>query len=149
MNSVGNVTSGHLKKSYAPIRLGVYGVCIREGKVLMTKTFAGDKYIYNFPGGGLDYPESLADCLSRECKEELGCEISIKNLFATSDKLYDCPFFNSSKFNVYYSIDILGEIDTSLEGAVWFDLDKMPLDMMLDCELSLVSKICNQGLSQK
>ena len=42
------------KRSCDPTRIGVYGICIKDNKVLMVKTLDGDKYIFNFPGGGLE-----------------------------------------------------------------------------------------------
>ena len=132
------------QRSYEAIRLGVYGICIRDGKILMIKTLCGDKYIYNFPGGGIEDNESLSDCLTRECKEELGCEITIENLLATSDKLYESTFFKTQKFNVYYNIDVLGTVNGDLEGATWFDLDKLPFDMMLENDKDLIAKINNK-----
>lgn len=80
------------KKSCGAIRIGIYGICINNNKVLMVKTFSGDKYIYNFPGGGIEPYESLEDCLKRECIEELGCSIVIEKLLATSSKLYENIF---------------------------------------------------------
>lgn len=127
------------KRSYAPIRLGVYGICIREEEILMVKTWAGDKYIYNFPGGGIEASEELADCLVRECKEELGCEIIIDKLLATSPRLYESSFFKNQTFNIYYVITIKGSIDDSLEGARWFHLNEIPFDMMLESDRDFVS----------
>ena len=121
-------------RSYSPIRIGIYGICIHEGNILMVKTFAGDKYIYNFPGGGIEPHESLETCLKRECEEELGCEISIDKLLATSSRLYESSFFNTQQFSIYYAIKINGFIDKTLEGAQWFPINEIPYDMLLDID---------------
>lgn len=133
------------KKSYAHIRLGVYGICIQNNKILMVKTWAGDKYIYNFPGGGLEHNESLADCLIRECQEELGCNIIINDLLATSDKLYENNFFHSQNFNVYYNMELENSIHDALEGATWFDMNQLPLDMMLDSDKFIIQNFSNKS----
>lgn len=39
------------------------------------------------PGGLLDLGESVTDCLTRECREELGVEISQEELLG----IYSCP----------------------------------------------------------
>jgi 8-oxo-dGTP pyrophosphatase MutT (NUDIX family) len=142
MNKKGN--NSIAEKLRAPIRLGVYGICIQEEKILMVKTLAGDKYIYNFPGGGIEAHESLADCLFRECKEELGCEIYIDKLAGTSSKLFESIFFNSQKFNIYYLIKPNGPINGALEGATWFRLDQLPYDMMLDCDKEFIGNFIKQ-----
>lgn len=40
----------------------------------------GEKY-YVFPGGGIEEGETKEACIKRECKEELGIDIEIKNMF--------------------------------------------------------------------
>ncbi len=50
-------------------RVAIKGVVTNsEGKILLLKEAEG----WDFPGGGLEYPESPAECLVREVYEELG-----------------------------------------------------------------------------
>lgn len=129
------------KRSYESIRIGVYGICIQNNHILMVKTLAGDREVYNFPGGGLETNESLADCLSRECQEELGCTISIGSLYATNSKLHPNSYFNSQQFNIYYEITIHGLINESLQNAIWMPLAAMPISMMLEIDQELLTII--------
>jgi len=38
-----------------------------------------------FPGGGLQFGEGTIDCIKREFREELGCEIGVLKHFYTTD----------------------------------------------------------------
>jgi 8-oxo-dGTP diphosphatase len=60
-------------------RVGAYAVIKNDqGLIAAVKTSTG----YFLPGGGLEPGESLAECLSRECLEEIGAEITALNNFA-------------------------------------------------------------------
>jgi len=61
------------------IRVRVCGVCMEEGKLLLIKhSSVGELgYLWAPPGGGVEFGESLGDCLVREFKEETGLEIEV------------------------------------------------------------------------
>ena len=126
------------KPLHTETRIGVYGICIQDKKVLMVKTQSGTKTIYNFPGGGVDDNEGFIDALKRECVEELGCMITIQQMICTSDRLYKHPDFDSNSIHLYYAMTIDSTIDTSIQEAQWFPIDKLPLDMMLEVDKSIV-----------
>lgn len=58
-------------------RIGV-GVCvIRDGKVLLGKRLnAHGQGLWAFPGGHLEFSETLAECAAREVAEETGMKIT-------------------------------------------------------------------------
>ena len=70
----------YLTKQYSPRQLLVAaGVIFRDGKILMNKRndphnpqFHG---LWEFPGGGIEYGESVIDSLKREVKEETGYDV--------------------------------------------------------------------------
>ena len=45
-------------------------------RVLLLKADYGDQ-AWGLPGGGLEPGETLHEALSRECREELGCEVTV------------------------------------------------------------------------
>lgn len=57
---------------------------VSNGKILLVHEKKVDKY--GLPGGKLESQESLRECLSRECKEELGMAISVDDLVLISEK---------------------------------------------------------------
>ena len=58
------------------------GVIFRDGKVLITRRPAGAHLggLWEFPGGKRRAAESFEACLIRELREELGIEVSVKEL---------------------------------------------------------------------
>lgn len=73
-------------------RPGAYGfIKNSEGLLAIVKTQTG----YFLPGGGVEKEESLADCLKRECLEEIGADISVLDNFA-----YGTYYFYSTTLNI-------------------------------------------------
>lgn len=67
--------------SAPPIRVSVRAAIIREDKVLLVECDQAPFGVhYNYPGGGVDYGESLTDALLREVWEETRAEIAILHL---------------------------------------------------------------------
>ncbi|MBW7866715.1 MAG: NUDIX domain-containing protein [Brumimicrobium sp.] len=89
-----------------PFNIRVYGILINQKReVLLSDERRFGKEFTKFPGGGLEFGESLKDCLIREFKEELGIDITIGELIYLTD------FFQVSAFNkddqiisVYYEV---------------------------------------------
>ncbi len=70
----------------------VYGICIQEGKILVTDELRSGMKMTKFPGGGLEFGEGLANGLKREWQEELAAEIEVGDIF------YVNPFLQISAF---------------------------------------------------
>ena len=45
---------------------------INDGKLLMIRERVRGEVLYDFPGGGMDFGESVEETLHREVKERLG-----------------------------------------------------------------------------
>jgi len=61
-------------------RLSVHGVIFDDQqRVLMVRTTYGAKG-WTFPGGAIDPGETIHETLTRECREELGCDVEITYL---------------------------------------------------------------------
>jgi len=86
----------------------VYGILLnRHKQVLVTDEIRYGQRITKFPGGGLQFGEGTRDCLKRECLEEFGYEVEVKEHFYTTD------FFQRSAFNkeqqvisIYYFMSV-------------------------------------------
>ncbi|OGK59495.1 hypothetical protein A3G65_00075 [Candidatus Roizmanbacteria bacterium RIFCSPLOWO2_12_FULL_37_7b] len=75
-----------MKRKIVPV---VIGVVRKDGHYLLTQRDDLDpedsRYLtykkpWQFPGGGLEFGESLEECLLRELKEEIGVEVQIERL---------------------------------------------------------------------
>ncbi len=84
----------------------VYGLLINEkSEVLVTDEFRFGKEMTKFPGGGLVWGEGTLDCLIREFREELGCEIEAIKHFYTTDYFQPSAFHNDHQlFSIYYLV---------------------------------------------
>jgi 8-oxo-dGTP diphosphatase len=106
----------------------VYGVLINEKKqVLVADEFIRGEYYTKFPGGGLELGEGTRECLTREFKEEMDLDVSVK------EHLYTTDFFQQSAFNeeqqiisIYYFVEPNETIKAALRDKK-FDFDEQQL----------------------
>lgn len=67
------------------IRSSVQAVIIRENKLLTVKKYDYNQYMNILPGGGQEPGEPLKDAVVRECLEELGVHVDVKELLFVSE----------------------------------------------------------------
>tara|TARA_R110002124_G_scaffold129483_1_gene290751 strand:+ start:46713 stop:47174 length:462 start_codon:yes stop_codon:yes gene_type:complete len=60
------------------IRNTIRGIVIKDEKLLTIRIADGDDEYYILPGGQLELNETAIEALQRECREELGCDVSVK-----------------------------------------------------------------------
>jgi len=90
--------------------LRVYGIAIKNDKLLISTELGGDHAFTKFPGGGLEHGEGLTDCLIREWKEEMGADIAVENLFYVNE-FYQPSAFNPAQqiISFYYNVSLLSD----------------------------------------
>lgn len=71
------------------IRNAVRALILKENKVLLLKKEQGSACAYALPGGGQETGETLEQTLLRECTEELGCNVTVKDLLHVVDCFRD------------------------------------------------------------
>lgn len=66
-------------------------IIVKDGYVLATRRASGQSLAghWEFPGGKVEPGETLAQCLARELKEELGLDVSVGEVIAESEYHYD------------------------------------------------------------
>ncbi|GAB4467788.1 MAG: hypothetical protein OHK0029_39850 [Armatimonadaceae bacterium] len=70
------------------IRVRVIGILVRQEKILLIAYDGmpnGSGFHYNFPGGGLETGELLADGVRREMREEANCDVAVEGILALSE----------------------------------------------------------------
>lgn len=77
------------KKKLPRYEIGI-GVVWKEGKILIAKRFARDLLggLWEFPGGHCEPDETIAQCVRREVREELGIRVSVGDEFAVVEHGY-------------------------------------------------------------
>ena len=94
------------KNNIRKFNIRVYGLIINDKReVLISDEFQIDMKMTKFPGGGLDFGEGPADCIRRECLEELGQEVEIIDHFYTTDFFQQALFYPDQQLiSIYYRI---------------------------------------------
>lgn len=107
--------------------LRVYGLLVRDGKLLVS----AEKYVgwdlRKFPGGGVEYGEGVKDALKREWKEELEAEIEIGELFYVTDYFLQSAYRDEDQIISFYYRVYTDEIvlKNKLEHEVfWLELNE-------------------------
>ena len=68
------------------IRIAVRALVVQDGKVLLQhKVYENGEERYTLPGGAAEPGELLERALIRECREEIGAEITIREMVCVAD----------------------------------------------------------------
>jgi 8-oxo-dGTP diphosphatase len=73
-----------------PVRVSVKAIIIEDGRLLALRS--NDARVgtwYELPGGGQEPGETVPQALRRECREEIGCEVTIGALRFVRDYIAD------------------------------------------------------------
>jgi len=98
-----------MTKDLKHFNIRVYGILINDmNEVLISDEFVLNTYMTKFPGGGLKFGEGPEDCIKRECIEEFGQEIEIREHFYTTGFFQKALFYSDHQLiSIYYLIDFL------------------------------------------
>lgn len=114
--------------------LGVYGIIIKNNKILLIKKSRG-AYIgkFDLPGGGLEHGEDIIQCLKREIKEETGLDIKkteLRNVYT-----YNIEWDNNGEIENLHHIGII--YDVILDNFTNLKLDGDGLDSLGTCWINI------------
>lgn len=120
----------------------VYLFLVRDGKVLLSRRFntGYSDGNYSTPAGHIEPGETLAECLVREAKEEVGIDIkparlSLVHVLHREKDGYMDFFFESSDWEGEARILEPDKCD----DLAWFELDKLPGNIAPEVEQALDS----------
>ncbi|MBR3935513.1 MAG: NUDIX hydrolase [Oscillospiraceae bacterium] len=85
----------------------VAGIAVQNGKVLLQKPTNED--FYAFPGGHVEFGETNEETLIREFKEEIGADISVKELKWVAEAFFPWGKSPCHQICLYYAIEIIDE----------------------------------------
>lgn len=115
-------------------RPSVYGIVIRDNKILLSPQFDG----YDLPGGGLNLGEELEEGVGREVKEETGIEVKNIQLVDVKNSFFRSVHGDNKSYHsilLYFTCDFAGgEISTEgfdeyekeyAQAAKWIPLDEI------------------------
>lgn len=93
-------------------REGAYLIPVRDNKIGIIRTPKG----YFFVGGGIENGESHIICIERECIEEAGYKVSVKEKLCSAETYCfhsEIGYFHP--IQTYYSGDIIAEVSVPTE----------------------------------
>jgi ADP-ribose pyrophosphatase YjhB (NUDIX family) len=112
-------------------------IVLKDGKVLLVRSDYGGEEFFLFPGGGLEFGETLEDCAVRETLEETGLKVKVGKLIHINEYIYKndwkkrsiTPFFLAKIVN---SSEIISRKDDGgkIKEVIWMgvsELDKIDL----------------------
>ena len=108
-----------MNRKIKSFNLRVYALIIERDSILVSRELIGGKYLYKFPGGGLQYGEGLIEGLQRESMEEMSQNLKNIKHFYTTD------FFQQSQFDskdqliaIYYKAKLSSKINNKLKVPI-------------------------------
>lgn len=111
------------------IRNSAKAIIFKEGCMAAIKISDNGDVFYIMPGGGQHSEEMLTDAVIRECAEELGVVVSVKDLAFVVEGLHGEAFHRVDLvFLCQYVADIPGakiQGDTNQAGVEWLDINSL------------------------
>lgn len=115
-------------------REGAYLIPIKDGLVGVVQTSKG----YFLLGGGLDDGESHADCIKRECLEEIGYDVLVKDKVCSAEMFFEhstIGYFHP--IQTYYVGELLEQKNIPVEEdhkLVWLEYDEVVGKMYIEMQ---------------
>ncbi len=129
-----------------PIIVEVAGAVIRrEERILICqrRSLEGRPGLWEFPGGKCEPGESLAECLIREVREEVGCEVSVGELL---DRVEVRKSGRTLYLNFYETTLLSGEpVPIECDQVAWVAPGELDSYQFLPPNLDLLSRLKASG----
>ena len=118
------------------IRITAKAVIRRDDKILFIRLQYDDGEFYDLPGGGMEPGETLPQALKRECMEEIGAEVLVRDVLCVYNFIAQ-KHERTRDLGVHYAVkiaftcELLGEPGISVSpddkqvGVVWIPMQEL------------------------
>ena len=110
-------------------RVGIGIMIFKDNKILLGRRLSSHGIgEFSFPGGHLEYKESIIDCAKREIAEECGVEVeNIEFLMAGNVRAYLPKHYVLFGFTAKWKLNEPKNLEpTKCEGWNWYDFENLP-----------------------
>lgn len=121
------------------IRTSAKALIIRDGKMAAIKISDSREEWYILPGGGQNEEETLEQAVCREVAEELGIEVSCRDLLFVIEGVHGEAFH---RVDLVFACDYVRELpdaprhaDTNQVGFDWLEMDNLNLQPLYPSKL--------------
>ncbi len=108
-------------------RVGVYGLVKENGKILVVTQNSGIyEGLFDLPGGGIEFGETIEDALHREFIEETGMDFKSMKLIKNAVANVDRPSYSFHQIGLIYEVS--GLFQTGQKGSLnysWVSFDSL------------------------
>jgi ADP-ribose pyrophosphatase YjhB (NUDIX family)/diadenosine tetraphosphate (Ap4A) HIT family hydrolase len=114
-------------------RTGAYALIVRDDAVLLAQQTRGPFGGYwNLPGGAIDFGESVAQALTRECREELGAPIEVGELLTVAESSVRLEHWSGHLIGIVHWATLKAEPrlhgnNDDIGAVCWWPLTELPL----------------------
>lgn len=129
------------EKERPKVGIGVF--VLKDGKVLMQRRVgAHGKGTWCFPGGHLEFGESVEACVHREVLEETSCKVANVRFVAVTNDIFQKE--NKHYLTIFMAADYKsGTPRPNLKESTeigWFDMKKLPSPLFVPIQNLIANK---------
>lgn len=120
------------------VRPAIKALIVRDGSLLVTVNTHWTPLFYLLPGGGQEFGESMAEACARECREEVGVDVTVGEVAFVRDYIGSRHEF-AQQDSHYHQIEVCfwctlapgsepvhGPVGDSFQiGITWLPLDEL------------------------
>ena len=115
-------------------RKGAYIIPSHNGKLGVVQTSKG----FFFLGGGIDENETDIECIQRECLEEAGCSVVVKEFICSAETYIEHPVIGHfHPIQNYYAGEIIQKDREPMEAdhkLVWMSYEELKDNMFVEMQ---------------
>ena len=128
-------------------------ITIKENKVLLVRSKYNGKEFFLFPGGGLEFGETIEEGAIRETFEETGIRVKIKKLIHINEYIYKNDWANRSITLFFLAepidddkINIQTKDGGKIKEALWVDIEELDT---IDLRPKIIAKAIKNNFQKK